>query len=101
MVSLGKDPDKSVKLPDNEFGFGDEAYLGGMDIFHQLHCFDSIRKEAFKDYYWDEKGGRYHMEGYGPETGKPKKRHTEIFVSLPVRPLLPWYFTVPLYQGVS
>ena len=77
VIALGKDPAKSVKYPDDEFGFGGEAYMAGMDIFHQLHCFDAIRKEAFKDYYWD--GERYHMEGYGPETGKPHRRHTEIF----------------------
>lgn len=74
---LGKDPAKTAKYPEELFGFGDEAYIGGMDIFHQIHCFDAIRKEAFKDYYWD--GERYHLEMYGPETGPPKRKHSEIF----------------------
>jgi len=49
---LGKDPETTVKYPD-DYGLGDDAYMAGLDVFHQLHCFDSIRKEAFKDYYWD------------------------------------------------
>ena len=77
VLAMGKDPDKTVKYADEMFGFGNDAYMAGMDIFHQLHCFDAIRKEAFKDYYWD--GENYHMEGYGPESGPPKRRHTEIF----------------------
>ncbi|KAL9128733.1 MAG: hypothetical protein Q9217_002640 [Psora testacea] len=77
VISLGKDPQKTAKYPDEMFDLGNDAYIGGMDIFHQLHCFDAIRQEAFKDYYWD--GEKYHMEGYGPESGPPKRRHTEIF----------------------
>jgi hypothetical protein len=77
VLALGKDPDKAVKYPDSEFGLGDDAYMAGLDVFHQLHCFDAIRKEAFKDYYFD--GERYHEEGYGPESGLPKRQHTEIW----------------------
>ncbi|KAL9046804.1 MAG: hypothetical protein Q9214_000457 [Letrouitia sp. 1 TL-2023] len=77
VIELGKDPDKSVKYPDEDFGFGEEAYMGGLDIFHVIHCFDAIRQEAFKEYYWD--GEKYHMEGYSKEAGRPKRTHTEIF----------------------
>jgi hypothetical protein len=50
--------------------------MGGMDTFHVLHCFNAIRKEAFKDYYFD--GEEYHMEGYGEES-QPRRRHAELF----------------------
>ena len=72
---LGKDPAKTVKYP-ADYGIGDDAYMAGLDVFHQLHCFDAIRKEAFKDYWWD--GERYHPEGY--EDGKPPQRtHNELW----------------------
>jgi hypothetical protein len=76
VIELGKDPEKTVKYPEDVFGLGPEAYMGGMDVFHVLHCFNTIRKEAFKDYYFD--GEQYHMEGYGEES-QPKRRHSELF----------------------
>ena len=76
VIAMGKDPEKTVKYPP-DFGVGDDAYMAGMDIFHQLHCFNSIRKEAFKDYYWD--GERYHLEGIGPDAKPPHRKHTELW----------------------
>lgn len=78
MLALGKDPDKTVKyLPDEDFGLGNDAYMAGMDAFHVLHCFNSIPKEAFRDYYFD--GKTYHMpEGYGGRP-QPQRRHTELW----------------------
>lgn len=75
VLALGKDPEMTAKYPDEDFGFGNEAYMAGMDAFHVLHCFNAIRQEAFKDYYWD--GERYHMEGYSPDI-PPKRRHSEM-----------------------
>ncbi|EED14756.1 conserved hypothetical protein [Talaromyces stipitatus ATCC 10500] len=76
VIAMGKDPEMAVKLPDEIFGLGQDAYLGGLDAFHILHCFNAIRTEAFKDYYFD--GERYHMEGYGPDS-IPKRNHSEMF----------------------
>ncbi|KAF2198616.1 hypothetical protein GQ43DRAFT_443178 [Delitschia confertaspora ATCC 74209] len=77
VIAMGKDPEKTVKYPNEDWGLGDEAYMGGMDIFHVLHCFNNIRQEAFKDYFWD--GEKYHMEGYGEDFKTPKRVHTEIY----------------------
>ncbi|KAL1865119.1 hypothetical protein Plec18167_009522 [Paecilomyces lecythidis] len=76
VLALGKDPALTVKYPDSIFHLGDEAYMGGMDVFHLLHCFNTIRQEAFKDYYFD--GEKYHMEGYSEES-RPRRRHAEMF----------------------
>ncbi|KAF3402443.1 hypothetical protein DPV78_003726 [Talaromyces pinophilus] len=76
VIAMGKDPEMAVKLPDETFGFGPDAYMGGLDAFHILHCYNAIRTEAFKDYYFD--GEKYHMEGYGPES-IPKRDHSEMF----------------------
>ena len=73
---MGNDPDKTVKCLNEMFGLGDEAYMDGMDIFHQIQRFNVIRKEALKDYYFD--GEKYHMEGHGPDY-QPKRRHTEFW----------------------
>ncbi|KAL2010029.1 hypothetical protein VTN00DRAFT_5836 [Thermoascus crustaceus] len=60
MLALGKDPDKTVKhLQDEDFCLGNDAYMTGMNVFHVLHSFNSIRKEAFRDYLVGRK--TYHM----------------------------------------
>lgn len=76
VIAMGKDPESVVKLPDETFGLGPEAYMGGLDAFHVLHCYNAIRTEAFQDYYFD--GERYHMEAYGPES-IPRRDHSEMF----------------------
>jgi hypothetical protein len=68
---LGKDPEKTVKFPP-EYGLGDDAYMGALDVFHQIHCLNVLRREAFKDYYWD--GEKYHEEMYSRQ---PQRVHTE------------------------
>lgn len=49
---IGKNPDDVVKLPD-DFGLG-EAYAGRLDIFHQIHCLDALRREAYFEYYYSK-----------------------------------------------
>lgn len=46
---LGKDPEIVAKFPP-ESGLGDDAYLGQIDMFHQLHCLGLLRKQAWKEY---------------------------------------------------
>lgn len=48
---LGKDPSTAAKLEDDVWGLGDDAYAGVLDVFHQIHCLNQLRKFAYADYY--------------------------------------------------
>lgn len=70
ILAIGKDPAKTVKLS-SEFGLGDDVYAGRIDVLHQLHCLNALRRESYFEYYYGEKypGGfndtdtkhRYHL----------------------------------------
>ena len=47
---LGKDPDKAVRAPE-DWGYGSDAYVGSLDVFHQLHCVNELRMAAWYDEY--------------------------------------------------
>ncbi|KAK4222471.1 hypothetical protein QBC38DRAFT_375070 [Podospora fimiseda] len=51
--AIGKDPSEVVKFPP-EFGLGDDAYAGRIDVFHQVHCLDALRREAYFDHYYSK-----------------------------------------------
>ena len=55
VIKLGVDPLTTARYP-AEFGFGDDAHIGRLDVFHQIHCLDNIRKEIYFDHYY---GGRF------------------------------------------
>ena len=48
--SLGKDPSVLVKAPE-QWGYGNDKYIAMMDLNHQLHCVDQLRRAAFRDEY--------------------------------------------------
>ncbi|KAN0122841.1 protein of unknown function (DUF3328) domain containing protein [Hyaloscypha variabilis] len=48
---LGKDPETVAKFEDDFWGFGNDAYMAQIDVFHQLHCLNSLRKLVYSDYY--------------------------------------------------
>jgi Mycotoxin biosynthesis protein UstYa len=54
VVKLGKDPVSSAKYPPS-FGYGDDAYVAEVDVFHLIHCLDSLRREIFFDHYHADK----------------------------------------------
>ena len=54
VVKLGRDPEQAAKWPES-FGFGSEAYIGRLDVFHQIHCLDWLRREAYFDHYYGKK----------------------------------------------
>jgi hypothetical protein len=51
VVRLGKDTTTAVKLEDDLWGLGDDAYAAVFDVCHQLHCLNNFRKMAYGGYY--------------------------------------------------
>jgi Mycotoxin biosynthesis protein UstYa len=49
---LGKDPTSAVKFPES-LGYGPDAYVAQIDVFHQIHCLDILRHEIHSRYYFD------------------------------------------------
>ena len=43
LAAAGHDPDQAVRWPEN-FGFGSDTYAVRMEVFHQIHCLDSLRR---------------------------------------------------------
>ena len=54
-------PETSLKV--NHPQTGEEGYRVGMEVFHQLHCINLLRRVTYKDYY-EPLGGEF---GKGPE----------------------------------
>lgn len=50
VIQMGKDPDFTALMPE-EFGFGSGLHAGFMDVFHNIHCLDYLRREAYSEYY--------------------------------------------------
>ncbi|KAL9611120.1 MAG: hypothetical protein Q9167_004224 [Letrouitia subvulpina] len=53
VLRLGKDPTIAAKYP-ADYGLGPDAYVAEIDVFHQIHCLNALRKEIFFDYYYSE-----------------------------------------------
>ncbi|KAH8894252.1 hypothetical protein GQ53DRAFT_744994 [Thozetella sp. PMI_491] len=57
--AMGKDPSTVAKLEDEDWGLGDDAYVAIFDVFHQIHCLNTLRRMVYGKYY-NETGGRFH-----------------------------------------
>jgi len=51
ILRLGKDPKTAFKLENSVWGLGDDAYAAHLDVFHQLHCLNTLREIAYGNYY--------------------------------------------------
>ncbi|SPQ23037.1 457e02ec-0751-4628-9db1-f6dab1287fee [Thermothielavioides terrestris] len=51
VLAIGKDPAEAVRIPP-DWGRGNDSYFGRLDVFHQLHCLDALRREARFDHYY-------------------------------------------------
>ncbi|KAK4240930.1 hypothetical protein C8A03DRAFT_30897 [Achaetomium macrosporum] len=67
VLALGKDPDQAVEVPadwvldENDSSNSNEThYFGRVDVFHQIHCLDALRREAYFEHYY----GRENPHGY-------------------------------------
>lgn len=61
ILRMGKDPSTAAKLEDSIWGLGDDAYAAILDVYHHLHCLNSLRHIAYGDYY----------NAHGASTTKP------------------------------
>ncbi|EQL01721.1 hypothetical protein OCS_02574 [Ophiocordyceps sinensis CO18] len=52
VLSIGKNPEDIVRFPQS-FGLG-EAYAGRLEVFHQVHCLDALRREAYFGHYYSK-----------------------------------------------
>ncbi|KAM3532413.1 hypothetical protein MY4038_004081 [Beauveria bassiana] len=67
IIKMGKDPETVAKLEDKDWGLGDNAYVAALDIFHNLHCLNTLRRAAYGAYYnisMDAKNRAGHEEGH-------------------------------------
>jgi len=50
ITKMGKDYTTVAKLEDKDWGLGDNAYAAIFDVYHQLHCLNSLRKVVYGGY---------------------------------------------------
>ncbi|TQN72018.1 hypothetical protein CSHISOI_03530 [Colletotrichum shisoi] len=68
---MGKDPKISVSIPE-EWGVGPDRYLVEIDMQHQLHCLNAVRKYAYWDYYY---GNSYKNVSMAPKRHQAHLEH--------------------------
>lgn len=48
---MGKDTSTAVKLEDEIWGYGDDAYAAIFDTYHHLHCLNELRQLIYPEVY--------------------------------------------------
>ncbi|TAQ86498.1 hypothetical protein B7494_g5170 [Chlorociboria aeruginascens] len=61
VIRVGKDPDMILKVNPEWDEIPSDLYMAEVDVFHQIHCLNSLRKALITNYdhYW---GSRYGFE---------------------------------------
>ena len=54
VLALGKDVSKVAKYPD-DFGLGPDAYVAELDVLHQIHCLNALRRDVYFSHYFGSK----------------------------------------------
>ncbi|KAL3956093.1 hypothetical protein ACCO45_008939 [Purpureocillium lilacinum] len=64
VIAIGKDPTTTVRAPE-EWNLGPDAHLGVLDVFHQIHCLNALRRGIYYEHYFapsmgDKKGDLFY-----------------------------------------
>lgn len=59
LLQSGKNASECVKAPVS-WGEGTDAYIAQVDVFHQIHCLNELRKEIFYDHYYESPPDELH-----------------------------------------
>ncbi|PLB46541.1 hypothetical protein P170DRAFT_438293 [Aspergillus steynii IBT 23096] len=65
ILNMGRDPAEQWRFPE-EYGYGDDAYMGLLDVFHHLHCLNAMRQAAYPEYYFNRTHDHSHHERSTP-----------------------------------
>jgi hypothetical protein len=63
--AMGKDPSTVAKLEDEDWGLGDDAYVTILDVYHQLHCLNTLRKIVYAEHYNSSTNGHHSHKDKG------------------------------------
>jgi hypothetical protein len=61
IIDSKKNPKISLKAP-SVWGYGDDAYVVQVDVFHQIHCLNELRKEIYYDHYYAQPPSALHRD---------------------------------------
>lgn len=51
--NIGYDPSIVAKWPE-VYGLGEDAYVARLDVFHEIHCLDMLRREVHFEHYYPQ-----------------------------------------------
>jgi len=51
--NIGYDPATAARWPE-VYGLGDDAYVARLDVFHEIHCLDMLRREVHFEHYYPD-----------------------------------------------